>query len=112
MFAHFVTPAFWLVITNFVNTGSNFESFDDERKTTRLESLKKAALGASSKFKNSLSRRRRSSSKVISMDFDDAHDGEESKAVDAFRQALILEELLPAKHDDYHKMLRLTSSLY
>ncbi|XP_010526772.1 PREDICTED: phosphatidylinositol/phosphatidylcholine transfer protein SFH12-like [Tarenaya hassleriana] len=69
-----------------------------------MGSLKKRA---SSKFRSSLTKRRRSS-KVMSVDFDieDVHDAEELKAVDAFRQALILDELLPDKHDDYHMMLR------
>ncbi|KAI4327652.1 hypothetical protein L6164_020088 [Bauhinia variegata] len=69
-------------------------------------SLKKKSFNASSKFRNSLARKGRRSSKVMSLEIEDFHDAEESVSVDAFRQALVLEELLPAKHDDYHMMLR------
>jgi len=69
-------------------------------KGDRVGSLKK-------KLRNSLTRsRRRSSSKVMSVEIEDIRDAEESKAVDEFRQALILDELLPEKHDDYHMLLR------
>lgn len=89
---------------------TGLEKFDmdaeDERKT-RLGSIKKAAINASTKFRNSLTKRGRRNSRVMSVVvLEDEHDAEELKAVDALRQALILEELLPAKHDDYHLMLR------
>ncbi|KAL2460121.1 Phosphatidylinositol/phosphatidylcholine transfer protein SFH10 [Abeliophyllum distichum] len=83
----------------------DIENSEDERKT-RLGSLRKVAISASSKFRHSLTKKGRRNSRVMSVVLEDEHDAEELKAVDALRQALILEELLPAKHDDYHMMLR------
>lgn len=83
----------------------DMDNSEDERKT-RLGSLKKVAISASSKFRHSLTRKGRRNSRVMSVVVEDEHDAEELKAVDALRQALILDELLPAKHDDYHMLLR------
>ncbi|CAA2974057.1 phosphatidylinositol phosphatidylcholine transfer SFH12-like isoform X1 [Olea europaea subsp. europaea] len=83
----------------------DIENSEDERKT-RLGSLRKVAISASSKFRHSLTKKGRRNSRVMSIVLEDEHDAEELKAVDALRQALILEELLPTKHDDYHMMLR------
>ncbi|XP_028227299.1 phosphatidylinositol/phosphatidylcholine transfer protein SFH3-like isoform X3 [Glycine soja] len=88
-----------------METGHEIEYSEDERKK-KLGSFKKVAISASSKFKHSFAKRGRRHSRVMSVSIEDDLDAEELQAVDAFRQALILEELLPAKHDDHHMMLR------
>ncbi|KAJ8443661.1 hypothetical protein Cgig2_019643 [Carnegiea gigantea] len=87
------------------NPAVGMDNVEDEKKTA-MGSLKKKAINASSKFKNSFQRRRRSSSKVNSIDFDDVHDAEEAQSVENIRQALTAEDKLPQTHDDYHTMLR------
>jgi hypothetical protein len=85
---------------------SEFEVSEDEKKT-RIRSLKKKAIDASTRIRHSLKKnRRKSGSRVLSVSIEDVRDLEDLQAVEAFRQALLLDELLPAMHDDYHMLLR------
>ncbi|XVF62100.1 hypothetical protein PTKIN_Ptkin08bG0190200 [Pterospermum kingtungense] len=92
--------------TNLSETQACEADESEEDKLSPMGSLKKAAISASNKFRSSFTKKGRRSSKVMSVEIEDVHDAEELQAVDALRQALILEELLPEKHDDYHMMLR------
>ncbi|KAM7275232.1 hypothetical protein ACFE04_017098 [Oxalis oulophora] len=84
---------------------SEMENFEDDKKANR-NSFKKKAISASSKFKHSFTKKGRRNSKVMNVGIEDGLNAEEIQAVDSFRQALILDELLPSKHDDSHTMLR------
>lgn len=87
------------------------ENSEDERRRTKIGSLKKKALNASSKLTCSLKKRgkRKVDYRFPSVPIEDVRDAEEEKAVLAFRQELLSKELLPDRHDDYHTMLRLVN---
>jgi hypothetical protein len=88
---------------------------DDEQHTTDDEKKGKSKMGAlkaiainSRKFRDSLKRRRRKQQHGSDslLQIKDIRVAQEQKAVDEFRQMLEAENLLPAKHDDYHDLLR------
>ncbi|WJX35964.1 proteasome endopeptidase complex [Trifolium repens] len=87
---------------------NSLNSEDDKWK--RIGSLKKKAINASTKLRHSLTKKRSSKSgggsRSNSLSIEDVRQVEELHAVDAFRQALILDNLLPPIHDDYHMLLR------
>lgn len=82
--------------------------FEEEKKTAKKIGSIRKALNTSAKFRNSFAMKgcRRSTKTTSDGAIEDIRDAREAKAVDAFRQLLILEELLPSKQDDYHMILR------
>ncbi|KAL9245187.1 hypothetical protein vseg_018866 [Gypsophila vaccaria] len=90
------------------NEKSDFEVSEDEKKRSG-SGLKNKAINASSKIRRSLTLRkgrRKSDIRSGSFFIKDVRDDKEVQAVQAFRQELLLDELLPARHDDYHMLLR------
>ena len=87
---------------------SDFENSEDDKRT-RIASLKKKAINASSKFRHSLKKKRswkKNGGQINSVSIEDVWDAGELQAVDAFRLALISGDLLPPRHDDCHMLLR------
>ncbi|XP_022771470.1 phosphatidylinositol/phosphatidylcholine transfer protein SFH9-like isoform X2 [Durio zibethinus] len=87
----------------------DFETSEDEKRiTTRGRSMKKQAMTASTKLTHGLRKRskRVSDCKYATISIEDVRDAEEEKAVRAFRQALLVKDQLPPRHDDYHTLLR------
>ena len=79
---------------------------DDERRgKTKIGALRAIAKMNSKKLRNSLTRRRREH--VGTLEIRDIRDEQDQIAVEGFRQILLEENLLPARHDDYHILLRL-----
>lgn len=89
---------------------SDHDISEDDKRNKKMGSLKKSVIKTSGKFKRSFnkkkSRRKSGDGENSPLSIEDIRDVEELQAVDAFRQALILDQLLPARHDDYHMLLR------
>lgn len=85
---------------------------EDERRKRKLRLLRRKAVNGSTRIKQTLRKR---STRVVHCQFaaistEEFLDEEEEKAVNAFRQVLIERDMLPAWHDDYHTMLRFSST--
>ncbi|XP_074280104.1 phosphatidylinositol/phosphatidylcholine transfer protein SFH8-like isoform X2 [Silene latifolia] len=89
---------------------SDVEVSEDEKKRSGSGSgLKKKAINASSKLRRSLTLRRgrrKVEGRGACVSIKDVRDDKEVQAVQAFRHALLVDELLPARHDDYYMLLR------
>uniref|UniRef100_A0A0E0K4K7 CRAL-TRIO domain-containing protein n=1 Tax=Oryza punctata TaxID=4537 RepID=A0A0E0K4K7_ORYPU len=84
------------------------EISEDEPRQTRIRSLKKKALHASTRLTHSLKKRgkRKVGCRVPKITIEDVRDAEEEQAVSSFREVLFARDMLPERHDDYHTMLR------
>lgn len=86
---------------------SDVENSEDERRRTKMGSLKKKALNASTKLTHTLKKRGKRKVDFRSpVSIEDVRDADEERSVSHFRQELIAKDMLPEKHDDYHTLLR------
>ncbi|CAL5019294.1 unnamed protein product [Urochloa decumbens] len=87
---------------------ADVEISEDEPRHTKIRSLRKKALHASTRLTHSLKKRgkRKVDCRVQRIAIEDIRDAEEEQAVSSFREILFARGLLPVRHDDYHMMLR------
>ena len=92
---------------------SDIENSEDERRRSKIGTLRKKAINASNKFTYSLKKRgkRKIDYRVPSISIEDIRDAKEESFVQELRQKLLDRDLLPPKHDDYHALLRLVDSV-
>lgn len=85
------------------------ENADDERRRSKIGTLKKKAINASNKFTHSLKKRgkRKVDYRVPAISIEDVRDAKEEGAVLQLRQKLLDRDLLPSRLDEYHTLLRL-----
>ncbi|CAI9107431.1 OLC1v1006781C1 [Oldenlandia corymbosa var. corymbosa] len=83
---------------------SDLETSEDDKKRARIRSFKKKA----NKLTHTLRKRSKKVAhcRFASISTEEFRDEKEAGAVNAFRQTLIDKDMLPARHDDYHTMLR------
>lgn len=87
----------------------DLENWEDERRQSKIGTLKKKAMNASSKFTHSLKKRgkRKIDYRVPpAVSIEDVRDAGEENAVLELRQRLIERGSLPPRHDEYHTLLR------
>ncbi|KAL9239115.1 hypothetical protein vseg_013465 [Gypsophila vaccaria] len=88
---------------------SEIEVWEDEPvRRTRIRSLKKKAVNASTKIAHGLRKRgkRIADCKFAAIAVEDVRDEKEEEAVNVLRRILVKRDLLPLHLDDYHTMLR------
>lgn len=87
---------------------SDLDASEDERRRSRIRSLKKKTMNASSRLTHTLRKRSRRvvPCRFAAISIADVRDEKEEEAVNMFRQALMAKYLLLSRHDDYHTMLR------
>ncbi|RDX86362.1 Phosphatidylinositol/phosphatidylcholine transfer protein SFH13, partial [Mucuna pruriens] len=82
------------------------ENSEDERRRSRIGSLKKKAINASSRFTHSLKKRGKRKIVDFRVPIEDVRDAKEESAVQELRQRLLHRGFMPPRHDDYHALLR------